>query len=161
MAELVDYNGNNIEESLLVSSTSHGLISKESNSHLEYVYNARGQFGGTVKTQGPNNPNRLVYKYRVYFEDNGTAIDQKIPYLLLLSNNNNVSVFTGVLFSMDSSLISFTPTKIFNNTEGPVNVSGKLLKYETYVLEVQFTADYGYWSTCSLIVPGYRVECFD
>ena len=160
MAELVDYNGNNIEESLLVSSTSHGLISKESNSHLEYVYNARGQFGGTIKTNSMDQK-RTIYKYRVYFEDSGTAINQKIPYLLLLSNNNNVSVFTGVLFSMDNSLISFTPTKIFNNTVGPVNVSGKLLKYETYVLEAQFTADYGYWSTCSLIVPGYRVECFD
>ena len=45
MANFVDYNGNNIEESLLVTDTSHGLISKENNLNYNDTYENRYNHG--------------------------------------------------------------------------------------------------------------------
>ena len=45
MTDFVDYNGNNIEESLLVTDTSHGLISKESNLNYNDTYENRYNHG--------------------------------------------------------------------------------------------------------------------
>lgn len=161
MANFVDYNGKDIEESLLVTDTSHGLISKENNSHLEFLYNSRAQFGGTIKTNSMDQK-RTIYKYRIYYEGmGGDTVNSKMPYILLLTNNNDIPIFSGVIFSQNGSVISFTPTVVFKNPNNGVDVVAKFLKIEREVCEIQFTANYGDWSSCALIVPGFRVEAFD
>ena len=100
MANFVDYNGNNIEESLLVTDTSHGLISKENNLNYNDTYENRYNHGLCYI---PNIQEQKVSTFRVYSRN-------KHPFIFIITYNLLPSIYIGTCYANDDNVTK--PAKI-------------------------------------------------
>ena len=151
MADFVDYNGNNIEDDLLVSPGSCGLMDFEDKENLDQMVDTRFNIGSAICINSTDS-SKKKYTFKIYSK-------RKLPFIYLTTYNNSLSVYTGVIFT-ESEIVQ-TPKQItiynlFKQEDGPI-VTAELTA-DTRGYEVTFTSNYAFWNTASLIVPGVIVE---
>ena len=151
MADFVDYNGNNIENDLLVSPGSCGLMDFEDKENLDQMVDTRFNIGSALCINSTDS-SKKKYTFKIYSR-------RKLPFIYLTTYNNSLSVYTGVIFT-ESEIVQkpkqITVHKLFKEEDGPI-VTAEFTA-DTRGYKVTFTSNYGSWNTASLIVPGVIVE---
>ena len=151
MANFVDYNGNNIEESLLVTDTSHGLISKENNLNYNDTYENRYNHGLCYI---PNIQEQKVSTFRVYSRN-------KHPFIFIITYNLSPSIYIGTCYANDDNVTkpaNLNISLILKAPDADNTVTARILKANIEYIDIEFTTDKAFWNSTALIIPGVLVK---
>ena len=151
MANFVDYNGNNIEESLLVTDTSHGLISKENNLNYNDTYENRYNHGLWYI---PNIQEQKVSTFRVYSRN-------KHPFIFIITYNLSPSIYIGTCYANDDNVTkpaNLNISLILKAPDADNTVTARILRANIEYIDIEFTTDKAFWNSTALIIPGVLVK---
>ena len=152
MADFVDYNGKDIEESLLVTDTSHGLISKENNLNYNDTYENRYNHGMSASLY--QTELQKVSTYRIYSR-------RKLPFIFIISYNNSPSIYIGTCYAISETVTTptnFNITLLGKASDAANTVTAKILRATTEYIDIEFTSNLAFWNSAALIVPGVLVK---
>ena len=151
MANFVDYNGNNIEESLLVTDTSHGLISKENNLNYNDTYENRYNHGLCYIS---NIQEQKVSTFRVYSRN-------KHPFIFIITYNLSPSIYIGTCYANDDNVTkpaNLNISLILKAPDADNTVTARILRANIEYIDIEFTTDKAFWNSTALIIPGVLVK---